>query len=106
MADPPGYPDTGDDASVGPERGSTPGTPRWVKVFVIIVLVLVVVLVIGLITGRAGPGGHGPSRHTGSGDADGRTPPAAVRDGRTPPAEASEGHQLPPDIPQHDAPRR
>jgi hypothetical protein len=49
-------------------HGAPPGMPRWVKAFLIIALILVVVLVIGLITGRAGPGGHGPSRHLGSGD--------------------------------------
>jgi hypothetical protein len=69
MADRPPYPDTGDDTGVAPNRGSTTGTPRWVKVFWIIALILVLLVVVGLLTGRAGPGGHGPSRHTSSGDA-------------------------------------
>jgi hypothetical protein len=33
------------------------GTPRWVKVFVVVGLVLVVVLIVALL------GGHGPGRH-------------------------------------------
>jgi len=68
MADPPPYPDTGDDTGVGPDRESTPGIPLWVKVFGIVVVLLVV---IALVTGLGGPGGHGPGRHTGGGD----TPP-------------------------------
>lgn len=64
MADPPPYPDTGDDTGMGPDGGSTTGTPRWVKVFGIIALVLVVLVGILLVTG-GGPGGHGPGRHTG-----------------------------------------
>jgi hypothetical protein len=79
-------PSPGDDADVGLGPRTEHRTPRWVKVFVIIALVLVLVLVIGLITGRAGPGGHGPGRHTGSGDATGRTPSAVVAAGHTPPA--------------------
>jgi ABC-type transporter Mla subunit MlaD len=63
-------PDTGDDTSVGPDRGSTVGTPLWVKVFGLIALVVVLVFVVLLLTGR----GHGPGRHT-SADA-GHTPPA------------------------------
>ncbi len=55
MADPPRYPDTDDDTGVGPDRGVTTGTPRWVKVFGIIVAVLVLLFVI-LIFG----GGHTP----------------------------------------------
>jgi hypothetical protein len=48
------------------------GTPRWVKVFGIIALVLVVLVVVMLVTGR---GGHGPGRHTSSGDTGGDRPP-------------------------------
>jgi hypothetical protein len=69
MADPPPSPDTSDDTGVGPDRGSTSGTPRWVKVFGIIAAVVVLLLVILLLTG----GGHGPSRHTGG--LGGHTPP-------------------------------
>jgi hypothetical protein len=74
MADPPGYPDTGDDTGVGPDRGSSPGTPRWVKVSAAIVLVLVLVFVVLKVTGLGGE--HGPGRHTGGGE----TPPASVRE--------------------------
>jgi hypothetical protein len=37
--------DTGDDTGVGPDRGSTTSTPRWVKVSGIIVIVLVLLFV-------------------------------------------------------------
>lgn len=57
MADPPPYPDTGDDTGVGTDRGSPPSTPRWVKVFGIIVIVLVLLFVILHLTG-GGFGGH------------------------------------------------
>ena len=64
MADPPPYPDsngdTGDDTRVRPDRGSTTGTPRWVKVFGIIALVLVLLFVILHLTG-GGLGRHTPS---------------------------------------------
>ena len=51
MADLPSYPDsngdTGDDAGVGPDLGSTYSTPRWVKVFgIILIVVLVLVFLI------------------------------------------------------------
>ena len=49
-----------------PGHGSTPGTPRWVKVFGIIALVLILVFVISLLAGvRHGPGLHTPSGDTG-----------------------------------------
>jgi hypothetical protein len=61
-------PDTGDDdTGVGPDRESTTGTPRWVKVSAIVALV-VVLLVVGMLVFGGGPGGHGPGRHTGGGD--------------------------------------
>lgn len=41
-----------------------PGTSRWVKVFGIIVIVLVLLFVIMMLL----PGGHGPGRHTPSGE--------------------------------------
>jgi hypothetical protein len=50
-----------------PGHRSTPGTPRWVKVFGIIALVLILVFVISLLTGAR----HGPGMHTPSGDAGG-----------------------------------
>jgi hypothetical protein len=71
MADPPPYPDTG----VEPDRGSTTGVPRWVKVFGIIALVLVVLFAVLLLTGRGG--NHGPGRHS-SGGVGGHTTPASI----------------------------
>ena len=65
MADLPRSPDT------GPDRTSTSGTPRWVKVAGIIALAVVLLLVVLLLSG----GNHGPGRHTGLG---GHTPPARV----------------------------
>ena len=52
-----------------PGPGSTPGTPRWVKVFGIIALVLVLLFVISLLAGFR----HGPGLHTPSGDTGGST---------------------------------
>jgi hypothetical protein len=74
MADLPPYPDSNDDT------GGGTGTPRWVKVFGIIAIVLVLLFVVIQFTGVGG-GGHGPGRHTPSGDAGGQTPPAG---GHTP----------------------
>ena len=71
MADLPPYPDSNGGTDVGPERESTTGTPRWVKVFGIIAAVLVLLFVIVMLTGV---GGHGPGRHTPSGDPGGQTP--------------------------------
>jgi hypothetical protein len=49
-----------------PDRRSTTGTPRWVKVFGIIALVLVLLFVISLLAGvRHGPGLHTPSSDAG-----------------------------------------
>jgi len=69
MADSPPYGDTGD----GPALGSTTGAPRWVKVFGVIALVLVLLVVILLLVG-----GHGPGRHTASGEAGGQPPSSSV----------------------------
>ncbi len=76
MSDRPRYPDTGDDAGVGADSEPTTRTPRWVKVFGIIALVIVLLIVVLLFT--RGPGGHGPNRHTSSGDPGGDTPPYSV----------------------------
>jgi ABC-type Fe3+ transport system permease subunit len=46
-----------DDTGVRPDRESTTGTPRWVKIFGIIAFVLVMLFVILHLTGR-GLGGH------------------------------------------------
>jgi hypothetical protein len=65
MADPSRYPDSDADyTGVGADHESATSTPRWVKVFGVIAVVVVVLFVILLLTG-----GHGPSRHTESGDA-------------------------------------
>ncbi len=53
-------------------RPPYPGTPRWVKVFGIIVVVVVLLIVIMLLTG------HGPGRHTPSGEAGGQVAPSSV----------------------------
>jgi hypothetical protein len=57
MADPPPYPDTGDDAEVGPDRESNTHTPTWVKLFGIIAVVLVLLFMIMHLTG-GGLGSH------------------------------------------------
>jgi hypothetical protein len=53
------------------------GTPRWVKIFGIIAAVAILLFVAFMLTG--GPGGHGPSRHTGSTTSSGATEQAAQR---------------------------
>ena len=59
MADPPPYPDTGDDTGAGPDRGATTGAPRWVSVVGIIVAIVLVLLVVVLhLSGSVGPGAH------------------------------------------------
>lgn len=63
MADLPPYSDSNGDTGVGPDRGSPPGTPRWVKVFGIIVIILVLLFVVLHLSGNSpfgGPGGHIP----------------------------------------------
>ena len=76
MADPPRDSDAGEDTGVAPDRESTIGTPRWVKVSGIIALVLVLLFVIVMLTGG---GGHGPGRHTlFDGGPSGPTPPSNV----------------------------
>ncbi len=58
-ADP--LPDTGDDAGVGPDRGSTTGIPRWLKALGIIAIGLVLAFVIIMhLIGGLGPGLHTP----------------------------------------------
>jgi hypothetical protein len=88
MADPPPYRDTGGDTGVAPDRESTTGVSRWVKVFGIIALVLVLLVVVLLL---AGGGSHGPARHTSSGDVGDPTPRSVVMEsgglgGHKPPA--------------------
>ena len=60
MPDPSLDPGADDDTGLVPDRGSSPGTPRWVKAFLIAALLVVLVVVILLLSG----GGHGPGRHT------------------------------------------
>jgi hypothetical protein len=71
VADPPRYPDTGDDPGVGLGRGSTTSTRRWVKVagIIAIALVLLLFIILHLIAGL-GPGLHSPG---------GDTPPSSVQ---------------------------
>jgi hypothetical protein len=58
MTDPPPYSD--DESSAEPDRESTTGMPRWVKVLGIITIVVVLLFVIMLLMGG---GRHGPGRH-------------------------------------------
>jgi hypothetical protein len=78
MAEPSPSPDTGDHASVGPDRRSStvyPGTPRWVKGFGVVVIVLVLLVIISMATGLGG--GHGPGRHLPS-SGGGPLPPSSL----------------------------
>jgi len=60
-------------------RPPYPGTPRWVKAFGILAIVLVVLVAIMLLSG------HGPGRHTSSGEAGGRVPPSSLTEAHAPP---------------------
>jgi hypothetical protein len=53
-------PESNEDTSVESGHGSTPSTPRWVKVFGIIALILVMLFIILHLTGNnfGGHGGH------------------------------------------------
>jgi hypothetical protein len=82
MADPTRYPDTNDDTGVAPDRESTSGTPRWVKVFGIIAFVVVLLFFIVLFT--RGPH-RGPGDHTPFGSSDAQTPPSSVIEDNAPP---------------------
>jgi hypothetical protein len=75
MADLPPYPDSGN-AGVGPDGGSPPSTPRWVKLFGIVLLVLVLLVAIIMITGVGGE--HGPGRHMAGSGLGGHTPTSSV----------------------------
>jgi hypothetical protein len=59
MADPPRYPDTGEDTGVGSDHGAPTGKPRWVSVLGISIAIgLVLLLVVLHLTGILGPGAH------------------------------------------------
>jgi ABC-type transporter Mla subunit MlaD len=49
-------------ADLRPDRESTTGVPRWVKVIGIIALIVVLLVVVIMLTGGGlvGPGGHTP----------------------------------------------
>ena len=76
------------------EPRSGEGAPRWIKVLGLVALLLVLLAVAALVTGLAGPGGHGPARHLG-GD-----PPG---DATAPPGGVPQDHTVPSDIPDHEA---
>lgn len=57
MTAPPRSPDSNGDTGGGPDRRSTTGTPRWVKLFGVIALLLVLLFVILHLTGNS-PAGH------------------------------------------------
>ena len=65
-------------------RPPYPGTPRWVKAFGIVAIVLVLLVAIMLLSG------HGPGRHTSSGDAGSRVVLSGVMNGHAP-AEGGRG---------------
>lgn len=88
MAQPPVDPDAGDETRVEPDRGSTTGTPRWVKVFGAIALVVVALVVILLVFGG---GGHGPGRHTAGSSTTSETPESHTG----PPPRVTHGEQRP-----------
>jgi len=59
MADPPPYPDAGDDAGVGPDRGRASSRRRWRSVLgIVIAIAFVLVFVVLHLTGALGPGAH------------------------------------------------
>ncbi|MGH2618952.1 MAG: hypothetical protein ACRDHG_00080 [Anaerolineales bacterium] len=61
MTDLPPDPDSNVDSGVRPGHGSTPSTPRWVKVSAIIFIALVLLFLILHLTGNGlGPGVHTP----------------------------------------------
>ena len=59
MAEPPRYPDTGEDSDLGRDRGLATGRPRWVAVLgIVIAIALVLLFVVLHLTGTLGPGAH------------------------------------------------
>ncbi len=82
MTEPHPDPPSGHDCRGRPNRGSTDGPPRWVKIFGVIAFVVVVLFVLVVLIGG---GEHGPGRHTPGGGSDmpgGHTgPPPGVEHG-------------------------
>ena len=70
MAEPPPYPEPGDDTAVRPTPGPA-GMPRWVKAFIIVAIVLALVLIVSLLLGVQ----HGPGLHSPAGGPGGQTAP-------------------------------
>jgi hypothetical protein len=70
MAEPPPYPESGDDTGVRPTARPT-GMPRWVKVFIIVAIVLVLAFLVSRLLGVQ----HGPGLHSPSGGSGGQTAP-------------------------------
>lgn len=62
MAESPSEPNsTGDETEIGTAAGSTPSTPRWVKVFGIFGIALVLLIAILHLTGHSLGGHRSPS---------------------------------------------
>jgi hypothetical protein len=60
MADPPPYPNTGDDTGARSRSGPAASRPRWMSVFwIIIVIALLALFLVLHLTGTLGPGAHG-----------------------------------------------
>jgi hypothetical protein len=84
MANTPPDRDSNSDTGEEPDHDSTPGAPRWVKVFGIIALVVVLLFLILMFT-RGSGGRHGPGRHFSSGESGATTAaPSSVVEGDTP----------------------
>lgn len=84
MVDQPDSPHTGE-TGVAPDRGSTAGAPRWVKVIGIIGLLVVLLAVVMMFA--VGGGEHGPGRHAPGGDTSGLEAP----EGEAAPPEGGHG---------------
>jgi hypothetical protein len=70
MAEPPPYPEPGDDTGAQSTHGSA-SMPRWVKVFIIVA----VVLALGFLVSRLLGVQHGPGLHSPPGGSGGQTAP-------------------------------
>jgi hypothetical protein len=59
MADPPRYPETGDDPAAEPRGRPDAGTPRWREVLLwVIGIALAAAFIVLHLTGTLGPGAH------------------------------------------------